>query len=358
MSERKRRKSGKNRYYPPVPFIVYDLDEYELSKSAKDEIFSRRVRPITNRSNSEYKNNKFALTGGHDNFLDTEHTYHMNSLGYRSDEFSTGVDFVYAGCSYSFGEGSAEKDIWGSKVAEHFGYSYSNLSRPGASVQWIVKNLFNYFREYGHPKVLACLFPDFCRIAVPVNPHISTVKGEDSEESWTAVRDIHLGGYVELADRPKYSKKPHALEDVLPVELPMELSIEYISMLARYCETNNIKFYWATWDISASIFMRDAAKEYGYPEYLDLKNEEWHDFSSDDYRQYFHKDASIETIINECYAEKCVPTDCHQEERINHGKYFYIGSDVEYVGGPSAHFGVHRHTHTAESFIEALNGLC
>lgn len=358
MKDRDRRKNGMNRYYPPVPFIVYDLDEYELSGMARDEIFSRKVRPIINREISEYGSNKYALTGGHDNFLDTVNEYHMNSLKYRSGEFSSGTQFVYAGCSYSFGEGVAEENIWGTQVANHFGYSYSNLSRPGASVQWIVKNLFNYFREYGHPEVLMCLFPDFCRAMVPVNPHISRVKGHDGEEKWTTMQDIHLGGHVELANRPKYSKKPHALEDVMPVELPMQLSVEYINLLARYCETNGIKFYWATWDVSASIFMKDVAEEYGYPEYIDLHNEKWHDFSSDDFKQYFHKDLDIETIIHECYDGRCVYTECHADAREKYGKYFYIGSDVEYVGGPSAHFGVHRHIHAAESFIEALNTVC
>lgn len=345
---------GMNRYYPVVPFIVQDLDEYELSPSARDEIFSRGVRPVTNRDASTYEINSFALTGGHDNFLDTENEYHLNSLKYRSTEFSSEVDFVYAGCSYSFGEGSAEEDIWGSKVANHFGYSYSNLSRPGASVQWIVKNLFNYFREYGHPKVLACLFPDFCRISIPVNPRISRVKGNNADDSWTTMHDSHLGAYVELSDRPKYSKKPHALEDVLPVELPMSLSVEYISMLSRYCETNNIKFYWATWDLSASIFMKEAADQYGYPEYLDLKNEQWHDRPEDDFYQYFHKDASKEDVINNCYSGECKYTDCHVDLKNKHGRYFYIGSDVDWVGGPSAHWGAHRHAHAADAFIEVL----
>lgn len=358
MKDRDRRKNGMNRYYPPMPFIVYDLDEYELSKSAREDIFSRKVRPVTNRSTSKYGLNEYALTGGHDNFLDTVNEYHMNSLSYRSNEFSKGTKFVYAGCSYSFGEGVAEKDIWGTLVANHLGFSYSNLSRPGASVQWIVKNLFNYFREYGNPEVLVCLFPDFCRVTVPINPHISKVKGNDDEEKWTTMHDIHLGGHVELANRPKYSKKPHAMEDVLPVELPMELAVEYINLLALYCETNNIKFHWATWDVSASIYMRDIAKEYEYPEYIDLKNEQWHDFATNDFKQYFHGDLDIETIIRNCYSGDCQYTDCHKEFQEEHGKYFYIGSDVEHVGGPSAHFGVHRHIHTAESFIKVLDNLC
>jgi len=344
-----------NRYYPPVPFIVYDLAEYRLSATAKNEIFSRKVRPVTNRENGIYEQNNYALTGGHGNFLDTVNEYRMNSLGYRSNEFSKGTEFVYAGCSYSFGEGVAEEKIWGSQVADHFGYTYSNLSRPGASVQWIVKNLFNYFREYGHPKVLTCLFPDFCRMTIPLNPNIAAAKGHSGVDTWTTMHDLHLGGHVDLVNRPKYSKKPHLVEDIIPVEIPMELSVEYISMLARYCETNDIEFYWATWDVSASIFMRNMAEEYSYPEYLDLKNEKWHDFASDEFKQYYHRDLDIQEIIDNCYSGDCNYTNCHSELQAVYGKYFYIGSDVEYVGGPSAHFGVHRHVHTAEDFISAIN---
>ena len=357
MPTNKHGKPESNRYYPPVPFIVYDLAEYELSSTAKDEIFSRNVRPVTNRDNGTYGENKYALTGGHGNFLDTANEYHMNSLGYRSSEFASGTDFVFAGCSYSFGEGVAEENIWGAQVASHFDYSYNNLSRPGASVQWIVKNLFNYFREYGHPKVLACLFPDFCRMTMPLNPNIAAAKGHGDEDSWIIMHDLHLGGHVDLASRPKYSKKPHLVEDIIPVEIPMELSVEYISMLARYCEANDIEFHWATWDVSASIFMRDMAEEYGYPEYLDLKNEKWHDFASDGFKQYYHKDLGIREILDDCYSGDCKYTDCHSELQSTYGKYFYIGSDVEYVGGPSAHFGVHRHVHTAEAFISAMRGM-
>lgn len=350
------RKSTLNRYYPPVPFIVYDLDEYELSPEARDELFSRKVSPVGIRENAEYGENKFALTGGQNNFIDTTNEYRMNALGYRSGEFSADTDFVYAGCSFSFGEGAAEEDIWGTKVAKHFGYSYSNLSKPGASVQWIVKNLFNYFREYGHPKVLSCLFPDFCRLTVPVNTKIVTLKNNDYPESWITMRGLHLGGHVEIANRPKYVKKPYPLEDTLPVEIPMSMSVEYISLLAAYCASNDIKFHWATWDVSASIYMREAAKDYNYPEYLDLKNEQWHDFDVDDFRQYFHENTTIEQIIDNCYEGKCIRTNCHDDLELKHGKYFYIGSDVEWVGGPGAHFGVHRHAHTAEAFISSING--
>lgn len=353
------RKNGiGNRYYPTVPFIVYDLDEYELSNSTRNSVFSRRVGPVDNRESAKHLDNNFALAGSHGKYIDTVNEYHLNSLAYRSTEFSTGTEFVYAGCSYSFGEGISEDDLWGTKVANHFGYSYSNLSRPGASVQWIVKNLFNYFREYGHPKVLVCLFPDFCRVTLPANPHIVSVKGNSGEEKWTNMHDLHLGGYVEIANRPKYAKKPYELEDVIPVELPMELSVEYISMLARYCESNGIEFRWATWDISASIYMREAAAEYGYPEYLDLKNEKWHDFAEDNFYQYFHKDLDIETILSKCYSGQCERTYCHKELEEKHGRYFYIGSDVDHVGGPSAHFGVHRHAHVAEDFIEVLSSVC
>ena len=348
------RNPGLNRYYPNVPFIAYDLNEYELSDTAKDEIFSRNVRPVTNRFNGKYENNSYALASGHGKFLDTTNEYHMNSLGYRSNEFSKNTEFVYAGCSYSFGEGSSEANIWGTIVANHYGYSYSNLSRPGASVQWIVKNLFNYFREYGHPKVLACLFPDFCRMTIPLNPNIVVAKGH-GEESWITMHDLHLGGTVDLASRPRYSKKPHEAEEVIPVEIPMALSIEYISMLARYCETNGIQFYWGTWDVSASIFMNKMADEYQYPEYVDIKNEKWHDFSEHDFKQYYHGDMPLESIIDKCYDGDCNPIDCHLEGRESYGKYFYIGSDVDYVGGPSAHFGMHRHIHAAEEFISAMD---
>jgi hypothetical protein len=308
------------------------------------------------RSTARYGDNPFALTTNDDSgdYIDVENEYHLNSLGYRSPELTATTDFVYAGCSYSFGEGSAEENIWGTRVANHFGYSYSNLSKPGASAQWIVKNLFNYFREYGNPKVVACLFPDFGRMIFPLNNKLMSVEGDTDLRGHVDIRDLQLSSWTTISDRPKYSKKPHLARDVLSNELPMMLAIQYITMLAQYCQSNDIKFVWSTWDTSATMYMKDFPERYGYSEFVDIKNELWHDFESDKYLQYYHPDSALDEIIEKCYANDCVRVPCHEDLEAIYGRTFYIGSDVDFMGGPCAHFGVHRHMHAAEEFIKAL----
>jgi hypothetical protein len=356
MDSKKNNKSYLSQYFPRVPFLTFNEDEYGLSEWSMDMIFSRSVEKVFVRSTTNYKDNKYALITNHDsrNFIDTKNEYHLNTLGYRSSELSKGTEFIYAGCSYSFGEGSAEENIWGTKVANHLGYSYSNLSKSGASTQWIIKNLFNYFHEYGNPKVVACLFPDFGRMIFPLNNHILTMGDNPNMKEHVDIRDLQLSNLTTLSDRPKYSKKPHLVKDVLPIELPMMLAIQYINMLAQYCSSNGIKFIWSTWDTSATIYMKNFPKKYGYSEFIDIKNELWHDFESDDYLQYYHPDSNLDQIIESCYSGNCTSTKCHEDLEQEYDKYFYIGSDVEYVGGPSAHFGVHRHAHTAEEFIKRL----
>jgi hypothetical protein len=356
MDSKSNNKKYLSQYFPRVPFLTFNEDEYGLSDWSQDIIFSRSVEEMFVRSTDEYGSNKNALVTNHGsgNYIDVKNEYHLNSYGYRSSEFKEGTDFIYAGCSYSFGEGSAEKNIWGTQVAKHFGYTYSNLSKPGASTQWIVKNLFNYFREYGNPKVVACLFPDFGRMIFPLNNHIMTMGDSDNMKEHVDIRDLQLSSWTTLSERPKYSKKPHLVRDVISNELPMMLAIQYITMLAQYCSSNDIKFVWSTWDTSATVYMKDFPAKYGYSEFIDIKNELWHDFEADDYLQYYHSESTLDEIIEECYDHRCTSTPCHEDLEKIYGRDFYIGSDVDYVGGASAHFGVHRHIHTAEEFIKRL----
>ena len=57
--------------------------------------------------------------------------------------------------------------------------SYINLALPGKSVSSIINNLYSYFREYGHPKKVFCLFPNFNRFELPINKDIIISGGEN-----------------------------------------------------------------------------------------------------------------------------------------------------------------------------------
>lgn len=291
------------------------------------------------------------------NYLDQINFYRRNSYGYRSPEFSSETDLVFAGCSFTFGLGVPEEAIWGSQVAAQFDMSYANISLPGRSVQWVVRSLFAYFKKYGNPKVVACLFPDFQRMTMTLNPDllISTLDSDSKKgDHINQLRDIHLYRSSNAGNRPKYSERPHFVEDVIPVDLPVFISIQHILMLEQYCESNGIVFAWGVWDPGLYEFLAEVKDLYGYSSYVDTKILNWIDKNLDGYREMFHETMEDRS---KCNGPVCTcPETCHLDLRDKYGDNFYRGADNLY-GDQTSHFGVHKHTHIADAFIAKLESL-
>lgn len=97
-------------------------------------------------------------------------TYEANSIGLRSPELSEHADIAIIGCSYSYGVGVPEDMSWGVQVANHFNLPYHNLSSSGKGIPFLIDHLFSYFKHYGHPKILICLFPNASRMQIYSDP--------------------------------------------------------------------------------------------------------------------------------------------------------------------------------------------
>lgn len=265
-------------------------------------------------------------------------THTVSSDGYRGSELSKGTEFVFAGCSYTFGPGLEEEHIWGSQVAESLGMSSSNLGQEGWSTQAIVKNLFSYFETYGHPKVLMCLFPDLQRMQAVLNPYVlrefskSDPRYNEKNALEKTFCHTHLREY-DVSLRPKYSKLPHSWEDVIPVEMPIMLSFHYLHMLIQYCKVANIKFYWSTWNYDFSDLLNQVLN---YPEPL--------------------MDLSGYVPLERAIWETEPMLDCHLEARIKNLETF--DWSLDHGGGHWGHNGQHSHLHTAEAFLDKINSDC
>lgn len=253
---------------------------------------------------------------GLNEITDPSRYYYINSHGFRGKEISGKEDMLIAGCSFTFGSGIPEEKIWGVQVANSMSLSYTNLGYPGASVLSIINSIFAYFKEYGNPKILICLFPDLDRIQLPVDNKIWTSKSDKLNQD---LARIFLGEHHH--DLPKYSKAPHNIEDVMPLSVPRWISIKYIQILEQYCRSSNIKFIWSTW-------------ENNFLSALLQSNE-------------------FEFIIDTKLIDQDLNKECHIELKNNFPKIFDRGSDIEY-GLNRAHWGVHKHTHYAEIFEKFL----
>lgn len=262
--------------------------------------------------------------------LDQSNSYLINSFGFRGKEFNKDSELLFAGCSFTFGLGLPEEEIWGSHVANALGMQYSNLGLPGDSVVGIVSNIYKYFEEYGNPKILLCLFPDFYRFLIPVN--FDTLITKHTREGGNMLSGLHIF-YQQTED---YSKKPHYAENVFSPDLAFFYSYQYIRMLEKYCKEAGILFLWSTW--SETLYDLIIQQNNISENFVYLKSNRW------------IRQGSIDVYLDECTA--------HDHLKELYPNNFDRSTDIEdgdFYNKRSYHSGVHKHRHWAEGFMEKIN---
>lgn len=300
--------------------------------------------------------------GGDHSGYDDVQDYKLNSSGFRSPEFVPGVDLLVAGCSFTYGMGVPENGIWGPIVANRLGVSYNNISQNAASIPWIVKQLFGYFNEYGNPKTLLCLFPTLTRTFFPSNSEILVSDDgyvEDSTKNLSGDKSIYnteLSHILPPSQRPKYSKAPHNLEDVISLDFIIQIAISNIRMLEQYCRSSNIEFYWGTWSDAFASTMEEPENLlnlYDFSNYVSMDYTLWKPKPDQMAPDVFYND-KIEKRncqLNHNKTNCDCHVSCHQEYLDQYPDSFYRGTDVL---DKHPHFGVHRHIHFAEAFMKAM----
>jgi hypothetical protein len=292
---------------------------------------------------------------------DPVNSYRNNSYGYRSDEFSVGTGLVVAGCSFTYGVGVPEDGAWPSMVSKSLGETASVVADPGASITGIVDKLFMYFRSFGNPKTLLCLFPDRYRLSVPIDG--STLVYDQSKPVFGSNGSSPRQGVFNVEFNPggqsiKYMKKPYDADVVITEDIALYQSIRSIRLLEQYCRAANIKLLWSTWNLELAAIMSLISKR------EDLKFDNYFNLDVYVYRKSTqeHREAIFKTLndLNSCVHEH-EETDCtcylvcHQDLLELHGEeQFNIGMDHHGVGRESAHYGVHFQAHVADAFLSRL----
>lgn len=250
--------------------------------------------------------------------------HNLNSFGYRSPEFAE-VDLVTAGCSQTFGMGVEEEYIWPTLLSNKLNMSHVNLGNPGASPQLIVENIIKFISKYGKPKVVCAVFPNLYRFRFAVRHDILVPKSKYQDNSPVAhIENLSmlLNGTL-LENRPKLSKLPHEVIEVLPYEAALYLSLNSIKHLVEYCKIAEIPLYISSWYPSTQeIFMKKGELGIGTKEYLSF------DLAVD-----FYEDPRL---VDYCHS------NTHDLETWDKGL------DV------AMHMGAHQHLHFAELFSNAI----
>jgi hypothetical protein len=270
-------------------------------------------------------------------FRKNQISYRMNRKNYRSPDFHKDTDILFAGCSLTYGDGIPEEFVWPSIVARDLNLTYANLGLSGDSVYGQVKRIFAYFKEFGHPKYLYAVFPDFYRMVIPINRKVFTTgnsirelkERKDNDYNEFILKNAFIPGTIDK--NFKMSIRPHVAEHVLNPEIPHFLSAQSILMLDTYCEAVGIKFAWSTWDQKQFMVLKSLGENY-YKNLIDIDMESWEICYSP---------------IEDKYKKNGEQIFCHNELKDISRGFFDLGMDRDY-GIKSAHWGSHRHQHVAD----------
>ena len=357
----------------PDPVVIHRFNHsIELAGRFKEAIFEKKVKKY-------YFHEKVSY--GFKEALDEGNEYITNSYGYRGPEFRSDLDILALGCSQTYGIGVPEDGTWPAILAKKTGMSYANLSAPGTSIEWLVHSAFSYIHEFGPPKIIAALFPDFFRMEIVMNSDINQSRTVTMRD-WNAqgIDPNFAKGVIttssvdpDLKWRAKLSKRPFPIEDTVPAEEPIFRSFKLIMMLERYCEAMGIQLLWSGWSDDVSIFLADYEGTEYCPDYgfscLGLHEWESHfkeiEKTKDDPegikdRKLSHdennsdcplEDGSLSSNVDRyctCYV------NCHSEYIERFPESFYHGTDRHSRGLNNSHMGVHKHLHIADDFYEKL----
>lgn len=96
--------------------------------------------------------------------------YNVNSLGYRTKEFDQ-IDhsnfFIAYGCSFTFGVGLAEDEMWTTTLAEELGMDCFNLGMGGSGMDYAYLNTLTYLKNTSiRPKFVALQCPEPARMVM------------------------------------------------------------------------------------------------------------------------------------------------------------------------------------------------
>jgi len=256
----------------------------------------------------------------------------FNKYGFRSPEFIDNVDYLFSGCSITFGTGLPLEKIWPEIIAKNLKTSYGNISRSGDSISGQVYKIFKYINEFGNPKNIVALFPDFSRFLMFNNKDLMLSKNLYGKNfSNTKLKDLYIESIspAENQHRIPYLKRPLIAEEVITSDVAGMYSSNMIHILSEYCKSNSINFVWSTWDQSTENLINALGNPYS--NFISMETSSWK------YDLDLNKDL---------YAEVC-----HKEYEDD--IFFHHGSDLEH-GVEHAHFGSHRHMHFAEKFLDHI----
>lgn len=286
---------------------------------------------------------------------DPYNEYTLNSYNCRGPEFTSDVDFIFSGCSQTFGIGVPDNGVWPKFVADSLDASYVNLSMLGAGMEWITDSIYRYVHTFGKPKRgIMVLAPDLSRVDSMVNASLNSCPNPSISDyvpqyyDADGNRDVRLITFhLRRKDPVNYLKRPFPIEDTIIEEESIRRTIKAIKDLEIFCEQSGIPLIWSTWSEVLEHLTNVLPEEYQFDSFINVSKLDWRlkpdgcDSTEDNPEGY------IDYTIDNNTKEEIV---CHSELASSYPLSFYIGTDRYKTNDGQSHMGVHRHLHIAEEF--------
>jgi len=278
---------------------------------------------------------------------DTIQEYRLNSVGYRSPEFSDKTEILFVGDSNTYGVGIPYEYLWHTMLAKELGINnYASLGVPGASIQSNVNDIFHYIRAYNIPSKIVVAFPDIYRALIFQNKKLFRRK----DVAWSLPQNITLGNPLERMNNiNNFSKRPHDPSDILNNEHLIMNAIQWVNILEDYCESLGVDLYWTSFDSRTAKFfeiLKSRENQKKYYKYFVGSDASCLELTDAEFKDKNLKGIIRKKLSNGTYEE----LTCHSEEEEALGELFHAGTD------DPPHLGVHKHIHMKEMFLESMSG--
>jgi len=327
-----------------------------LAQSIIDEEPSKSVHYYPGIESDIYKNKFNLIKSGGWKRMEFGTVCDYNDYGFRSPKFKNNIEYLFSGCSVASGLGLPIEETFPYILSKTLQVEYNSVARYGDSIPGQVSKIFSYINEFGNPKNIVALFPDFNRFLTFNNQTLLASQSffdsyDEKTFIWannTSENDFRTKEYmnfmikntttVSSEQNPRgIYKRPLVANDVITEEMSHMYAGQYIDMLSLYCKAAGINFVWSTWDSTTNNLVNKVC----FNNYISCSPDSWDKNSSVD--NFYDK----ETKNN---------INCHQEHE--NSTSFHIALDRE-KGLDHAHFGYHRHIHYADTFLKYINrGWC
>lgn len=291
--------------------------------------------------------------------------YRQNMYGFRCGPFNEKADYLFAGCSVTYGSGIAEESIWGNILSKRIKKNTFPIAMRGVSASWIVDQLLIFFKKYGNPPMVLCLFPDLYRINIPVDGNFYRNRDQKTNqlmEKTSYFAHIH-------PEPPKaeiyntYLKMPDDYDKAISPYIAVYENVKSIRHLEQYCNSSGIKLLWSTWheDFSLNAKLFEKIEELKFDNYFDMKDYGFIHSAKllDNYRKniFFNSVEEMKACRGAHINKECLCyLDCHSEFKESMGEEFDYGTDNKDRLSAS-HPGAHFHLHCCDAFEKKMKEL-